>query len=69
MNRAAERLLTAEELRDRWQLKTTAAVYRLTREGVIPAGAVVRLGRFYRYRLEGVEAFEEQGGELAGEAR
>jgi len=60
-----DRLLTAEELRARWQLKTKDAVYRLTREGVIPAGAVVKLGRFYRYRLEGIEAFEKQGGELA----
>jgi excisionase family DNA binding protein len=32
-------------------------VYRLTREGRIPT---VRLGRYYRYRLSAVEAWERQ---------
>jgi excisionase family DNA binding protein len=48
------RLLTAEQLADRYQL-TVAQIYRLTREGVLPH---VKLGRYYRYRLEAVEAFE-----------
>ena len=52
------RLLTAEDLATRWRL-TTAAVYRLTRAGQLPA---VRLGRYYRYRLEAVEEFERAGG-------
>ena len=30
-------------------------MYRLTREGEIPA---VKLGRYYRYRLDAIEAFE-----------
>jgi len=34
-------------------------VYRLTREGELPA---VRLGKYYRYRLDAIERFEEQGG-------
>jgi hypothetical protein len=59
------RLLTPEELADRWQLEgknPKAAAWRLAREGVIPAGAVVRLGRNIRFRLEGIEAFEAEGG-------
>jgi len=30
-------------------------VYRLTREGTIPA---VKLGRYYRYRLDAIERWE-----------
>jgi len=47
-------LLTAEQLAQRWQLPVSA-VYRLTRDGAIPA---VKLGRYYRYRLDAIEAFE-----------
>jgi excisionase family DNA binding protein len=47
-------LLTAEQLADRWQVPKSH-VYRLTREQRIPA---VRLGKYYRYRLDQVEAFE-----------
>jgi excisionase family DNA binding protein len=47
-------LLTAEQLAKRWQVKPSH-VYRLTRENRIPA---VRIGRYYRYRLEAIEAFE-----------
>lgn len=54
---SARRLLTAEDLADRWQVPKSH-VYRLTREGVIPA---VRLGRYYRYKLEAIEAFERNG--------
>ena len=49
-----ERLLTAEQLAERWQVPK-CHVYRLTREGAIPA---VKLGRYYRYRLDAIEAFE-----------
>jgi excisionase family DNA binding protein len=48
------RLLTAGELAARWQVPTSH-VYRLTRESKIPA---VRLGRYYRYRLAAIEAWE-----------
>lgn len=68
MTVTAEKLLTAEELAARWQIpgkKPAQGVYRMTREGVIPAGAVVQLGRYYRYRLEGIEDFEREGGVMA----
>jgi excisionase family DNA binding protein len=51
-------LLTAEDLAARWQVPASQ-VYRLTREGRLP---VVRLGRYYRYALAAVEAFERGGG-------
>jgi excisionase family DNA binding protein len=51
----AARLLTAEQLAKRWQVPTSQ-VYRLTRERKIP---VVRLGRYYRYRLDAIERFED----------
>jgi excisionase family DNA binding protein len=47
-------LLTAEQLADRWQVPASQ-VYRLTRDHRIP---VVRLGRYYRYRLDAIERFE-----------
>lgn len=47
-------LLTAEDLAGRWRVPKSH-VYRLTREGAIPA---VKLGRYYRYRQEAIEAFE-----------
>lgn len=51
-------LLTADELAERWQLPKSW-VYAATRERRIPA---VRLGRYYRYRLEAIEQFERDGG-------
>jgi excisionase family DNA binding protein len=51
---ATGHLLTAGELAERWQVPK-GHVYRLTREGRIPT---VRLGRYYRYRLEAIERFE-----------
>ena len=47
-------LLTADELADRWRVPKSH-VYRLTRDGLIPA---VRLGRYYRYRLDAIEEWE-----------
>lgn len=47
-------LLTAEQLAERWQVPK-AHVYALTRRHEIPA---VKLGRYYRYRLDQIEAFE-----------
>jgi excisionase family DNA binding protein len=49
-----EKLLTAEQLAERWQVKPSH-VYRLTRVGQIPC---VPLGRYYRYRLDLIEQFE-----------
>jgi len=63
-------LLTVDQLAERWQIEKSH-VYRLTREGVIPT---VRLGRYYRYRLDAIERFEvgddhddrdHQGGRVA----
>lgn len=51
-------LLTADQVAARWQV-SPAQVYRLTREGRLPT---VRIGRYYRYRLAGVEDFEATGG-------
>jgi excisionase family DNA binding protein len=50
----APQLLTAEQLASRWQVPPSH-VYRLTREGRVP---VVKLGRYYRYRLDAIERFE-----------
>jgi excisionase family DNA binding protein len=47
-------LLTPDELATRWTC-TKAHVYRLAREGRIPT---VPIGRYYRFRLEAIEAWE-----------
>lgn len=64
----AEKLLTAEELAERWRIpgkKPQQGIYRLVRENAIPPGAVVKLNRYVRFRLEGIEQFERNGGGLA----
>lgn len=50
----ATRLLTADDLAARWAVPRSH-VYRLSRERNLPT---VRLGRYYRYRLEAIEAWE-----------
>ena len=52
------RLLIADELAERWQVPR-GHVYRLAREGRLPT---VRLGRYMRWRVDEVEAFERAGG-------
>ncbi len=47
-------LLTAEQLAARWQVPKSH-VYRLAREGWIPT---VELGRYRRWRLDAIEAYE-----------
>jgi excisionase family DNA binding protein len=49
-----DRLLTAEQLSERWQVPKSH-VYRLAREGRIPT---VTLGRYRRFREDAVDAFE-----------
>jgi excisionase family DNA binding protein len=49
-----DRLMTAKDLADRWQVPKSQ-VYRLAREGRIPA---VRLGRYWRFRLDLIEQWE-----------
>jgi excisionase family DNA binding protein len=56
-------LMTAEQLAERWQVPTSQ-VYRLTRDGAIPA---VKLGRYYRYSPAAIERFE--AGDETSEAR
>ena len=54
----AARLLTAEDVAARWAVPKSQ-IYRLQREGKLPA---VCIGRYRRWRLETVEAFEREGG-------
>jgi hypothetical protein len=48
-------ILTAEQLAERWQVKVQW-VYAKTRTGDIPR--IPLPGRYYRYRLDAIEAFE-----------
>ncbi len=50
-----DQLLDAEDLSRRWKVPKSH-VYALTRANAIPA---VKLGRYCRYRLDAIEAFEE----------
>jgi excisionase family DNA binding protein len=50
------RLLTADQLAERWQVPKSQ-VYRLAREGRIPT---VEIGRYYRFRLDAIEAWESR---------
>jgi excisionase family DNA binding protein len=54
-------VLTPAQLAERWQV-AKAQVYRLTREGKLPAFEV---GRYYRYRLDQIEAYEAFGGQVS----
>jgi excisionase family DNA binding protein len=47
-------LMTAEQLAARWQVKPSA-IYRQAREDHIP---VVRVGRYYRFAPNAIEAYE-----------
>lgn len=58
-----ETFLDGPELDVRWGMKK-GAVYRMTREGLLE-DVVTHLGRYYRYRLDRVEAFEARGGTAA----
>jgi len=54
----AGQLLTADQLSERWQVPKSQ-IYRLTRAGSLPS---VKLGKYYRYRLDAIEEFEREGG-------
>lgn len=54
----ASALLTPEQIAERWSVPKSH-VYRLAREGRIPS---VRLGKYVRFRLAAIEAFECEGG-------
>jgi len=47
-------LLTADELAERWRV-SKAQIYRLAREGRVPT---LTIGRYYRFRLASIEAWE-----------
>lgn len=51
-------LLTAEELAARWKVPTSQ-VYRQAREGNVPT---VRIGRYYRFSIVAIEAYERGTG-------
>jgi excisionase family DNA binding protein len=50
----ASQLLTADQLARRWQVPKSQ-VYRLARDGRLPT---VCIGRYYRFRIDVVEAWE-----------
>jgi excisionase family DNA binding protein len=58
-------LLTAEQVAERYQVPVSQ-IYRLSRDGHLPA---VRLGRYYRYSLPALEAFEAGNDTTTREAR
>lgn len=51
-------LLTPEEVALRWRVNV-GQVQRLARQGKVPA---VKVGRYLRFRLDQVEAWEQGGG-------
>jgi excisionase family DNA binding protein len=53
-----DRLLTAAEVAERWQVPTSQ-VYRLARDGRLPS---VAIGRYRRWRLADLAEFERAGG-------
>jgi excisionase family DNA binding protein len=58
-------LLTAEQLAKRWQVPK-GHVYALTRDGKVPT---VKLGRYYRYRLDAIERWESEAMDATPRAR
>ncbi len=61
----ADTLLTAEQVAARWQLPGRTpekAPLRMAREGLFPDGVVVKLGRYVRFKLDGIEKVEQEGG-------
>jgi excisionase family DNA binding protein len=56
MSVTGDTLLTADQLAARWQVPKSQ-VYRLARDGLIPT---VRIGRYYRFKVSAVEAFEDR---------
>lgn len=58
-----ERLLTADEVGQRWQVPRSH-VYRMAREGRVP---VVKIGRYHRFSLAAIEQWETHGGAAAND--
>lgn len=51
-------LLTAEQVAERWQVPKSQ-VYRLARDGKLPA---VSIGRYYRFKASVLQEWEQAGG-------
>ena len=51
-----DRFLTADDLAERWRV-SKSQVYRLVRAEQIPT---VRIGRYFRFRLSAIEAWESE---------
>jgi excisionase family DNA binding protein len=64
-NSDGERLLTTDEVADRWQV-SKYHVYRLAREGKVPA---VAIGRYHRFRMAALVEWEQAGGVPRGHPR
>jgi excisionase family DNA binding protein len=54
----SNRLLTVDDLVQRWGFGR-AAIYRMVREGRVPA---IRFGKIVRFRQDAIEKFEQEGG-------
>jgi excisionase family DNA binding protein len=55
---SAQRLLSAEQVAERWNVPKSQ-VWRLAREDRVPT---VRVGRYVRFRVADLEAWERAGG-------
>jgi excisionase family DNA binding protein len=64
-NAEGERLLTTEQVADRWQM-SKCHVYKLARDGKVPT---VAIGRYYRFRMAAPVEWEEAGGVPRGDRR
>jgi hypothetical protein len=51
-----DEILTAQELAERWKLQNTDWIYRKCREGKLPR--IPLPGKYVRFRLDVIEAFE-----------
>ena len=56
------KLLTADAVAEHFSM-STESIYRLTRQGVLPA---VKIGRSYRYDLDTLEAWKAQNSTAGG---
>lgn len=57
-----KRLLTVSEVAVEYGFESTQKLYRLVREGVIPPGPVVRIGRQVRFNRGALERWLDAGG-------
>lgn len=63
----ANKLLTPEQVAERWQVggkRPSESINRMAREGAIPPGVAVKLGRFWRFNPSRLAEWEAEGGEF-----